>query len=104
MTSIVDFIALIYYTGSAGAVGIAANLILLIANCFGIYGSMRLNLIIILCNLTIVMIIIITFLILILLTFLVAEGTGYEVVVLMIPTVIDLIFICAICPFIGKTM
>jgi hypothetical protein len=100
LTSLVDFMALVYYTGAAGTVGIMANLILLIANICGIYGTLKMNLIIIMCNLTVVMIMIITFILLILMTFVVAKGTGYEVVILMIPTVIDLIFICAVLPFI----
>jgi len=102
LTSLVDLMALMYYTSSVGTIGIMANLILLVANCMGIYGSIRMNLILILCNLTVVLIIIITFILLILMTFVVARGTGYEVVVLMIPTIIDIIFLCAVCPFICK--
>jgi len=92
----------VYYGGAFNSMMILANVILLIANLAGVVGSLSMNLITILCSLTWVAIMIFVYLFLILLTFMVAEGTGYEVVMLMIPTIIDCIFACAVLPFIWE--
>jgi len=39
---------------------------------------------------------------LIILTFVVADNSGYQLVALVIPTIVDCIFMCAVLPFIFK--
>ena len=57
------------------------------------------NIYAILCNFTWVLIIMITYLFLIAATFLVAENSGINLLAMIIPTVMDCIFMCALAPF-----
>ena len=103
MTAIVDFCCILFYTGSFTTSLVAANAILLLANgCCGTIGTLRMELIAVLCSVTWVSIILIVYIFLILATFFVAEDTGYQLVVLMIPTILDVCFLFAIMPFFCK--
>ena len=100
ITAIIDLFCIGYYGGKGGALLIVANLILLTANggC-GIMGALTMNIYFVLCNFTWVLIIMITYFVLIALTFVVAEDSGINLIAMIIPTVMDCMFMCALFPF-----
>jgi len=70
MTAIVDFVCIIYYSGRVSGMMVLANFILLIANgCCGVIGSLRLELIVVLCSVTWVLIIMIVYIMMLIATF-----------------------------------
>jgi hypothetical protein len=100
ITAIIDACCIGYYGGAGSALLIMANIILLVANGFcGIFGTLRMDIIFVMCNFTWVLIIMITYLFLIAATFLVAENSGINLLAMIIPTVMDCIFMCALAPF-----
>ncbi len=100
ITAIIDAVCIGYYGGAGGALLVVANIILLIANGFcGIFGALRMDIIFVMCNFTWVLIIMITYFALIAMTFLVAENSGINLLAMIIPTVMDCMFMCALGPF-----
>ena len=100
LTAVVDFFCILYYGGSGGALLVLANFILLAANgCCGTIGTLRMDIIAIMCNFTWVSIIMLTYIVLLLATFVVTNDVGYQLIAILIPTGIDCVFMCAISPF-----
>ncbi len=103
-TACVDLWCITFYSGTFNIWLVTANVILLCANSLGAVAALSMNLIAALCSMSWVLIMISVYLLLLLETFMIADNSGIFLIMMIVPTVIDCIFLCAIMPFFGELL